>query len=258
MKLLRKLSKNAFFMLHRTELGSRASILSYHNIGDDSAFFTVGTNALDEQLRYIKKHYTCTMFLSELAQRLGDGKNISGCVVLTFNDGYKSLYVELFPLLKEYKLPATVFLSVELLDTTVQTSDGHTFTTLNPTEIKEMQESGLVEFMPQAQHRVALETMPFDVALERIETARRNVESIMGKDAAVFSYSKSKPTERFAEHLRSRQWLGAVYSREGLVHPHTDPFFLPRNAINSETTFTQFKGKLGGAIEEYVEMRKGR
>jgi len=256
MRLLRRILKDAFFAFHRTELGSRASILSYHNIGNDGAFFTVSKSELERQLKYIKEHNVCIVRLSELARRLQGGKDISGCVALTFNDGYKSFYTELFPLLKKYEIPATIFITAEVLDTSIKTSDGHTFQTLSLAEVREMLGSGLVEFMPQAQHRTALHEVPFEHAVDRIQNARRDVEGITQKEARVFAYSKGRPTEQLAKHMREHNWLGAVTGYEGLVHPNIDPFFLPRNAVDSRTTFTQFKGKVSGAIEEYVELRK--
>jgi len=38
-------------------------------------------------------------------------------VVLTFDDGYRSNYTEVYPILKKYKIPATIFLTVNMIDT---------------------------------------------------------------------------------------------------------------------------------------------
>lgn len=255
MRFLRNLLKDAFFLTHAADLGSRASILSYHNIGTDGAFFTVTPRALERQLAYIKDADLHVVSLSELVTRLNAGKDISRQVALTFNDGYKSFYTTLFPLLKEYEIPATICLAAELLDTSIQTSDGHTFQTLALDEVREMRDSGLVEFIPRAAHRQSLGDLVFERAVEHVEAARQNIEALTQTSAPLFACAKSELTERLAEYMRSHDWLGAVSNYEGLVHPHTNPFFLRRNSVNRYTTFTQFKGKLSGAIEEYIETR---
>jgi peptidoglycan/xylan/chitin deacetylase (PgdA/CDA1 family) len=253
--VLRAIAKDAFFMLNGSPLGERASILSYHDVGTNKAFFTVTPASLDKQLSYLKSQGLKVVFLSELIKKLKAKEDISGLVALTFNDGYASVYTEVLPLLKKYEMPASVFLTIEYLDTTVQTSDGFTFKTLSQAQLREMLAGGLVEFFPETQHRVALDNVAYEGAAMKIDQARADLESVIKKDAKVFSFPKGRHTQKLLEHLASHDWLGAVTTREGLVSRDSNPYALPRNSVDSKTSFTQFKGKVSGAIEKYVHTR---
>ena len=254
---MKHILKDLFFLFNREPLGERASILSYHNIGTDKAYFTVHPGVLKRQLSYIKSGGFCTLKLSELVEKLEKRKKIANCVALTFNDGYKSLYATVFPLLKKYEIPATCFLAVEFLDTTIETSEGLQFQTLAVSEMREMQESGLVEFMPQTQQTVRLSQVTFEAAIESINNACNDFKVLLNAGMSVFAYPKGDSTKELADHLRKETDLhGAVTLKEGLVSQDSDLFFLPRNSIDSKTSFVQFKGKLGGAIDRYILAKK--
>lgn len=251
LSVLRTVAKDLFFSIKRTPLGERASILSYHNIGLDKAFFTVSPSNLQKQVDYLVGNNFSIVSLTQLVEKVRSNQSIGNSIVLTFNDGYESVYTHVFPLLKKHNLPASVFLGVEYIDTTVQTSDNFSFKTLSMSQIREMLASGLVEFFPQTQHRVALDSVAYEGAAMKIDQARAELESVVQKDARVFSFPKGRYTQKLIEHLKEAGWLGAVTSKEGLVHADSDLFILPRNSVDSKTTFIQFKGKVSGAIEAY-------
>ena len=210
--------KDLFFLVNSKAIGDNASILSYHNIGSDDAFFTVPKASFEKQLQYLQNNGYVVVFLSELIQAVRDKKDIGGKVVLTFNNGYESTFTEVLPLLRKYNVPASVFLTVEYLDTSIQTSDGFTFKTLSLAEIREMLASTKVEFFPQTQHRLALDSVAFEIAVGSIEQSRKDIESVIKKEAPVFSFPKGRSTQRIIDYLRENQWLGAVSNHEGLVH----------------------------------------
>lgn len=247
--------KDLFFRFNTHPLGERASILSYHNIGSDSAFFTVSPSNLERQIEYLTQGGFKVMSLSVLLEKLQSHSAVGNSVALTFNDGYESVYIHAFPLLKKHKIPASIFVGVEYLDTTVQTSDGFSFKTLSMAQIREMLESGLVEFFPQTQHRVALDNVAYEGAAMKIDQARADLESVIKKEAKVLCFPKGRYTQKLLEHLKENGWLGAVTTKEGLIHADSDAFTLPRNSVDSTTTFAQFKGKVSGAIDAYVHRK---
>ncbi len=68
------------------------------------------------QLEYIKKHYQPLKLCDLVAARLRDGVYPSNAVVITVDDGYADFYRRAFPLLREFEVPATVFIVSGLID----------------------------------------------------------------------------------------------------------------------------------------------
>lgn len=244
-----------YFHTIDSHLGSRASILMYHDVGENQAYFTVHPKMFARQLCYLAERNFTLVSLSKLIEKLKLGQDVGNYVALTFGGPFKSGYEKVFPLLKQHRIPATFFITPEFLDGVFETTQGFRFETLSLAEVKEMQTSGLVEFMPQTQHQQRLSEVVFKYAAEAIELVRKDVESVTGKPSPVFAYPKGAYTKQLVDHLRNHNWFGAVTTREGLTHRNTDLFRLPRNAVDSKTTFIQFRGKVSGAIEHYADLK---
>ncbi len=236
-------------------LPKRASILMYHSIGENGAFFTVTQKKFERQLLYLQKKRFRILKLSELLSRLKRGKDTSRCVVLTFDDGYKDNYSVAFPLLKKFNFPATIFLATGKIGDVAAHHGGKTLPMLSLKEIEEMSESGLVEFMPHTENHVSLPAVSFEEAKREIEESATKVESITGKRARIFSYPKGKTTPEIAAYLKKNEWDGAVIVRGGLVSQKSDIFHLPRNSVDSTVSLFFFKVKVSPVAEFYQSLK---
>jgi peptidoglycan/xylan/chitin deacetylase (PgdA/CDA1 family) len=88
-------------------------ILCYHNIsdGDNSNSLFVSTNVLLAQLQFLKKKGYATISIQQLLQYWQSGTALPAKpVLLTFDDGYKTMATHLYPMLQQYHAKATVFL----------------------------------------------------------------------------------------------------------------------------------------------------
>ncbi len=91
--------------------------LSYHDIRDDvdgivdQDQMAVSTDNLIAQFEWLKAHGYHAISLNDvIAARNGQKPLPKNAFLLTFDDGYKSFYTHVLPLLKEYKYPAVVAL----------------------------------------------------------------------------------------------------------------------------------------------------
>ena len=194
----------AFFLLSflGNTLERHASILMYHSVAENKAFFTVPPKDFERQLKFFKSHNFTMLTLSNLIAKLNTKGDISRTVVLTFDDGYQDNYKRVFPLLLKYQVPATIFLATGAIGSTVKNSEGVELPMLTKKEIQEMEKSNLVEFMPHTREHIPLTELSFPDAIEQIESSRKEVEELTGKAALILSYPKGRYTGYLVDYLK--------------------------------------------------------
>src|SRR5690606_33941413 len=84
-------------------------ILMYHRIADRSNT-DIDVATFRAQLKLITRHFN-VLSLSELLARYDRGEEIENAVVITFDDGYEDFYRNAFPVLHEYQVPASLFVT---------------------------------------------------------------------------------------------------------------------------------------------------
>lgn len=255
---MRRFLKNSllgFLHLLAPGLTKGASVLMYHSIGDDGAFFTVPTAAFEEQLAYLAGSDRTVVTLATVIEKMRMHQSLAGQVVLTFDDGYASNYTQAFPLLKKYRVPATVFLATGYVDGAREsTSEKKSFPMLTHAHIQEMQDSGLVTFMPHTHTHPAFSRISYDTAREEIERSRALIEEATGSPGVHFAYPYGKYTPEVVAYLRAQGWHSASTVESGLVTATSDPLLLPRNAVDRATSMTQFKAAVSDAIVWYTRL----
>ncbi len=104
-----------FSLLRKIQRGN-VIILMYHGVTaktNSIANFDhkhVHVEKFDKQLAYIQKHYTVISLLDFIQWHQGQKQLPNNPIILTFDDGYKNCYTNVFPLLLKYDFPATIFL----------------------------------------------------------------------------------------------------------------------------------------------------
>lgn len=120
--ILVKLSLIRLFYLFAPK--GRLVILNYHRISgkkdkDYLSEFDLGVTVekFEKQMRYLKRNFTVLSFSQ--AVKLLNTQDIwpRFPVLITFDDGYRDLYINAFPILERYNLPAMVFISTSLIGT---------------------------------------------------------------------------------------------------------------------------------------------
>lgn len=85
-------------------------ILMYHGVAQQSA------QSLDEQLRYLIRHFK-VVSLETMLDRLANGSfPLAHEIVLTFDDGLRNNLTVVYPILRELRLPATMFVCPALVE----------------------------------------------------------------------------------------------------------------------------------------------
>ena len=108
--------------------------LMYHSVDSEKGKGGIFVDEFEEHIKWIKDKKT---FKMEELKGL-DYKLPKNSILITFDDGYKNNYTLAFPILKKYNMKATIFLNTKFI--------GEDEDYLNWDEIKEMYQSGLIDF----------------------------------------------------------------------------------------------------------------
>jgi peptidoglycan/xylan/chitin deacetylase (PgdA/CDA1 family) len=128
----------------RLDGGPRVPILLYHRFAAlVTNPMTVTPSTFAAQLHYLKSHGYAVIPLEELvAYRLGKGPPPGKCsVVLAADDDHRSVYAEMFPLVRRYQVPVTLFIYPSAIS---NASYGMTWE-----QLREMKDSRLVDVQSQ-------------------------------------------------------------------------------------------------------------
>ena len=91
------------------------AVLMYHRVGLVSdPFPTFDISVFRAQMEWLKAR--CRVIAPEELRESLDRPSAERAVLLTFDDGYKSYYDHVYPVLRELQLPSLVFLSTAYLD----------------------------------------------------------------------------------------------------------------------------------------------
>jgi peptidoglycan/xylan/chitin deacetylase (PgdA/CDA1 family) len=94
-------------------LEKKVPVLCYHRFGTEVVdSMTIKTSAFSEQMEWLKTNGYTVIPLDTAAQYIeGKIKSIPAkSVVITVDDGHKSVYTDLAPIVKKYKIPVTLFI----------------------------------------------------------------------------------------------------------------------------------------------------
>jgi biofilm PGA synthesis lipoprotein PgaB len=130
------------------------TILSYHEIAKSTetldAWYAVNPKNFEDQIVWLINHDFHFISVDDILNYRNKGKPLpEKAVLITFDDGYHSVYANAFPILKKYKIPSVIALvgswlfDQESIKFDQQAISRKNF--LSQSEIKEMVGSGLVE-----------------------------------------------------------------------------------------------------------------
>ncbi|MCD6099142.1 MAG: polysaccharide deacetylase family protein [Candidatus Marinimicrobia bacterium] len=94
-------------------------ILAYHKVNNEPHDY-LGLNTtisnFKAQMKYLKRNYNI-ISLKDAINMLHSTERIPmDTIVITFDDGYKDNYLHAFPILKKYKIPATIFVTTNPIE----------------------------------------------------------------------------------------------------------------------------------------------
>jgi len=232
-------------VVHYTD---RIAILTYHNLAPAEGPGTISPDSFTEQMDYLVAQGYNFIGLPQLQEFMKGGTVPPNAVLITFDDGYRSVYQSAYPILQSKHLPAAVFLIVSKIGQSTNQIPKLTWE-----EISAMQASGIVfgshtydshhEITgPDGQAGPALTTPQYLASLGRYETdqeyqariqkdlalAKSTLEARLGivADSLCLPYGISNPVVQAVSKNTGYHFIFTV--NEGLVQKQSDPFAIKR------------------------------
>lgn len=222
----------------------RTIILTYHRIRDDGkdSDISVSPGKFENQMAYLKKHFN-VISLNTLIKNIEKKIDIlMDNVTVTFDDGYKDNYLNAYPILKKFKLPATIFLVSKFV--------GNRKEILNIDEIKLMKKDGIDFGSHTVTHRVLTE-IDINIAAEEIFHSKVDLENLINEKIQFFTYPRGKKNHfnKKVKALVEKSGYKAAFTTEnGEIDNRSDLFELKRLGMRNYPLFV-FKVRVSGIFE---------
>lgn len=254
---MNKFFKKIFFFIlgvGKIKLTKGASILMYHSVGENQAFFTVSVKNFSKQMAYLKCSKRIVVKLTDLVEKIIKKENISGYVCLTFDDGYLDNLTHALPILKKYNFPATIFVATNFIGGQMCNSENRSLPIISSEEIK-INVSSQLEFLPHTSNHKLLNLLKSEDYNDELLSSRLKIEELTGQKGEILAYPKGLYSKSIIEYLKSNQWRGAVTVQPGLVELKDNLFELKRNAVVSSTSLSEFKIKVSDRLKFYLKFK---
>ena len=252
----------------------RVVVLCYHSIHPTKSFASATPELFACHIRWLKGNCDVIRFSQVLdaMKRAGAGRPM---VAITFDDGYRDNYEWAYPVLREYDVPATFFLTAGLIakDPAVverlaylRQADREAVRPLEWSQVREMQKTGM-EFGAHTYSHPILGHLERAAAQAEIRRSKILIEDQLGEAIKLMAYPFGKPRRHFtAETIELVADAGyecaaaAMFRGVQVSHwPFTVPrFFVPRDTIRTLTDKVAGAWDIVGWCQERVPMRPKR
>lgn len=215
------------------------SILMYHMIGDmknNSAVMT--EDNLRIQMQYLKDHGYHPITMQELCDYVTKGEKLpSKPVCITFDDGYLDSYTIVYPMMKEFGYPWTLFLITDDV--------GKSYNRMTWEQLKEMADSGAVTIANHTLSHPKLHNLPTRAEKENeIIGANKALKYHLGIDNLWFAYPYGDYDDEVIDICKKAGIKLAVTTDAGRVHVGSYPYDLKRVYIGNNVSLARFMERL--------------
>lgn len=233
------------------------SVLMYHSVEKSPWKYSVSPSLFERQMEYLAKNFSIVL-LTDVTSYVKGGKELSGkSVAITIDDGYADTYTTVFPVIKKFKIPVTVFLTTNLSES----SKLGNLPRITWPQVEEMGKSGLVTFEVHGHtHANLAEISGNENALKsEIMQCANEIKNHTGREPRMIGYGSGHKNQTVIDFLKKNGFRAGFTINEGFIRQGDDLFRLNRTQIDGTMSFTLFKMRLTGAVElnrRFIDMMR--
>ena len=227
-------------------------ILCYHQFTNEKQArqrLEVTAGQFREQLEYLRDHNYSVLTMAQLEKVYrGEMSMPDKAVVLTIDDGYRSVYDIAYPILKEFQMPATLYVYTDFVGGGAAVSWS---------QLRELSQAEYMDVQSHGKSHFSLSRLEEDVSeaayetrvLSELETFKKILERRLSENVWQISYPYGNASAALPPLLKKANYrLGFTVTR-GDNTGAADPNFLYRTMIYSDHNLEDFANFVDGFKE---------
>jgi peptidoglycan/xylan/chitin deacetylase (PgdA/CDA1 family) len=237
----------------------KISILTYHSLDESRSVISTSPVTFKKQMEFLWKNRYQALSLSEVLSFIRQKKPFpEKALVITFDDGYENIYTHAFPVLKQYGLKGTIFLTTSSSQELRKLSSCSSWFEHRPLlswpEIKKMHEHGF-EFGAHTRTHRDLTQIPIEEAELEIIQSKAEIQDQLGVEVKAFAYPYGK-YDSIIKGIVEKEFDCACSTRLGKVQTHCDPYTLKRIDMYYLRSSKLFRTLSSSTMDFYLSMRQ--
>ena len=227
----------------------RVRVLTYHRFGDGGRDpFSVGREDFEAQMEYIAKQRLAVSLDQFLAYLDGEIFLPDGSVLITSDDGFKSVHDIMLPVLKKFDLPGVAFVSPGFIDTAPENASERYMTW---DELADLPKNNIAVQSHGWEHRSLGLLDEADVRSEAAQS-RDVLQEKLGHavTSIAYPYGTRADFNDTSERILSEEGYRAAFtSQHGAVEQTTPAIRVPRVKVEGGDSLWMFKQTCRGAMD---------
>lgn len=239
---------------HRNPRNGGYTILLYHRVhGSLPLELDLEPEMFERQLAWLAAN-ECLIGYGEALNRLQQGTNAPGSAcVLTFDDAYSDFYTRVYPLLQEYSIPATLFVTTGFVEEgkpyPMLSNPGADVEPVSWEMLGEMSESGLITLGAHTHTHPVLSGLPSAQVEEELAQPLALFQRRLGIRPLHFAYPRGVASANVRKQVARYYESAVVGGGSRAMIEGFDRYRIPRIPIRRSDGWLFFRAKMHGWLQ---------
>jgi peptidoglycan/xylan/chitin deacetylase (PgdA/CDA1 family) len=225
-----------------------ATIICYHSVESPyDTDFSITRESFIQQMQYLKATGYSVITLAQLHDYVTGARESlpPNPVVLTFDDGYRSTYTEVYPILQRFGFPFTAFIYPKWV--------GKSAYALTWAQIREMSDQGVDiqshsfshSFLTRRRAPLRDTSRYSSFLATELNDSKEEIEKHTGQPVRFLAYPYGDYDPVVARYAANAGYDAALTCDFGPVKKGADPYTLRRVVVRKKTSLSDFRKLLG-------------